>query len=178
MDSAFVSAAATIIGVVVGLLGGEGIRWFRERRSIKRRKKVIICELKAAGKQIETIEQAISFCSTQLSQGVRPKGTISLLMAVGYDRYFPEVYEHYSARERECLVFIYGELFDIRDALNAFPDDVDEQLIKFRTRGTYDKNEEYCRRLMSIRLRVENVKNTLGLFLINDIEACHRTLHN
>lgn len=99
-----------LIGVVLGFSLGEGTRWVRQKLRIRTLKQTVRTELKAILAQIEDKEDILK----QAVQALQKKRVLPMtavrFISNGYNSNIEELYEHYSAIDRNCLHVIYERL--------------------------------------------------------------------
>ena len=112
----------TIVGVVIGVLLGEGSRYIRYRIRIFKLKRIVSEELRSLKMQIplkvDIIKQIIENLKSQkILQGLSVES-----INIGYLDHISELYEHLPKLQRNCLHVIYETVRIADDFLNHFYD--------------------------------------------------------
>jgi len=121
--SAYIGVVGTLLGVIVGLFGGEVTRIIREKLRIRRLKRILKEELKSVLKQFpckeHVINQARLFLKTK-SQFLNPSSVLFITSC--YQRHFSELYEHLPEKQRATIHIIYEQLIEADNILKGMED--------------------------------------------------------
>lgn len=166
----------TIVGTFIGAFLGFGINVCREKRRLKKLKRMIEEELASIKLQIPKKKKLVEEMSKKLkdfNQGI-DKDIYDMLeiifssqscrfIDIGYKNHIYELYEHLPKLQRNCLHFIYSEL-----------NIIDETFISFRNEYISLQNApmsqkkivlEYNKKFGEILKSLDNVNNHIEKYL-------------
>lgn len=100
----------TVIGVLIGLLVGEGVRIVREKIRISRLKNMIKSELKSIKSQIPQMIDIIKKTIIALEKLQILPGQHVPILSIGYKSSISFIYNYLKPKERNILHVIYSSL--------------------------------------------------------------------
>lgn len=157
-----------LAGVVVGFGLGEGSRWVRGKLRIDRLRRMFREELKAMKQQIpEKKEMLLDAISALRGREAVPEILAVPVIDVGYSNHFPEVYEHLSYRQRNCIHVIHHHLKIADRIMKSFKDEFMEVLERNKRGASvlFDPWKTHIRRLESILTNYDNVERWIDGYL-------------
>ncbi|HDL01749.1 MAG TPA: hypothetical protein ENH23_05910 [candidate division Zixibacteria bacterium] len=108
-----------IVGVILGVALGEGIRWVRHCQRICTLKKIVCEELRSIKNQLIQKKDIINQAIDHLQKKALMSTMSVRLLGRGYQENIGELYIHLSDLERNCLHVIFERLRIADDLLDS-----------------------------------------------------------
>jgi hypothetical protein len=123
-----------LIGVIIGLAGGEGVTWLRYRVRIRRLRKSLDSELRFIQAQVPQKRAILASMRKSLETGKVLSGLAIPTMDTAFRQRSAELYLHVTPKQHTCLHVIYESLRIIDQKMASFDTDYrDAVLQKFVT---------------------------------------------
>ncbi|NOS67471.1 MAG: hypothetical protein HOO67_03870 [Candidatus Peribacteraceae bacterium] len=153
------------IGVILGFGLSEGSRYIRSKLRIRNLKRAMVEELKSIKYQIlqkkETVRQIIS----ALQQSKIQSGITIRTFDLAYKKYLPELYEHLSLKERNCIHTIYEHLLLNDELLANYEKELGDDLLR---KVTKDPMGKHLSHLKDMLISYEQVEKWIESYIKGD----------
>jgi len=151
-----------LMGVIVGLVGGEGLRWVRYRVRLCRLRRAMTHELQSIRGQIPQKLDIVKDMRESLKDGKILSGDSVPVIDASWRQHGAELYLHLSAIQHNCLHVIYESMRHADRHMSSFESDYRHAVVE---KVVTDPRGAFIGRLGELEQRLKLVSTLIDEYL-------------